>query len=62
MAAPRSFHAQAYVDEVILRLGKVQTDSVRMWGTMTPHEMLCHLGDSFSAVLGDRPASMIEIL
>jgi hypothetical protein len=24
---------------------------------MTPHEMLCHLADSFSAVLGERAAS-----
>jgi uncharacterized protein DUF1569 len=62
LAAPRSLHAQAYVDEVILRLGKVQADSVRMWGTMTPHEMLCHLGDSFSAVMGDRPASTTDTL
>ena len=60
MAAPRSFHVSAHVDEVILRLGKVQTDSVRVWGTMTSHEMLCHLSDSFSAMMGDRPASSVD--
>jgi len=27
---------------------------------MTSHEMLCHLADSFSAVLGERPASSAE--
>jgi uncharacterized protein DUF1569 len=27
---------------------------------MTAHEMLCHLGDSFSAVLGERQASSKE--
>ena len=27
---------------------------------MTPHQMLCHLADSFLAVLGDRPASSKE--
>jgi uncharacterized protein DUF1569 len=60
LAVPRSFHAPAHVDEVILRLGNVQADSARVWGTMTPHEMLCHLGDAFSAVLGDLPASSVD--
>ena len=27
---------------------------------MTPHQMVCHLGDSFLAVLGERPASSKE--
>ena len=27
---------------------------------MTPHEMLCHLGDSFEAVLGERDASRAD--
>ena len=27
---------------------------------MTPHEMLCHLGDSFSAMLGELPASSVD--
>ena len=62
MATARSFHTHAYVDEVVQRLGYVRADSVRVWGTMTPHEMLCHLGDSFSAMLGDRPASMTDTL
>jgi|SRR5580765_7531615 uncharacterized protein DUF1569 len=48
------------VDELILRLGQLQPASARKWGTMSPHEMLCHLGDSFDAVLGDRHASSAE--
>jgi len=62
LAAARSFNIPAHVDEVILRLGKVRADSVRVWGIMTPHEMLCHLGDSFSAMLGDRRASTTDTL
>jgi hypothetical protein len=27
---------------------------------MTAHEMLCHLGDSFAGVLGDRPISAAD--
>lgn len=28
------------------RLEMLRPDSARRWGTMTPQEMLCHLGDS----------------
>jgi len=56
----RSLNVVSNVDEVILRLGHVRPDSRRQWGKMTPHEMLCHLSDSFLAVLGERPASSHE--
>jgi len=55
--AGRTLDTGSTVDELVLRLGRVQPASTRQWGTMTPHEMLCHLGDSFSAVLGERTAS-----
>jgi len=60
MRPHRSLNVSANIDDVIVRLGRVQTDSVRQWGTMTPHEMLCHLSDSFLAVMGDRPASTVD--
>ena len=56
----RSLTAAANVDELVRRLGQLQPASTRQWGTMTPHEMLCHLGDSFSAMLGERVASPNE--
>ena len=56
----RSLNSASNVDELVLRLGRVQPVSVRQWGTMTPHEMLCHIGDSFSAMLGERAASSKE--
>lgn len=37
------------------RLGALRVDSRRLWGTLTPHEMLCHLGDAAEMVLGIRP-------
>ena len=52
-----TLHTAANVGELQRRLARVQPVSARQWGTMTPHEMLCHLGDSFEAVLGDRTAS-----
>lgn len=56
----RSLDAQTHIDDLIARLRLVQPDSVRKWGTMTPHEMLCHLADAFLAVLGERPASAVD--
>jgi hypothetical protein len=37
------------------RLRALQPDSRRRWGTLMPHEMLCHLGDAAGMVLGTRP-------
>ncbi len=60
---PRRSLAQAStVDELIGRLSCLDPDSARKWGTLSPHEMLCHLGDSFEAVLGERKASPKETL
>lgn len=44
-------------DALIARLEKLQPNSERRWGSMTPHEMLCHLADSFRGVLGEREVS-----
>jgi hypothetical protein len=40
---------------LVARLRALRADSPRRWGTMTPHEMLCHLGDSTAMVLRVRP-------
>jgi hypothetical protein len=37
------------------RLGRLAPDTQRRWGTLTPHEMLCHLGDASAMVLTTRP-------
>ncbi len=56
----RSLQASENIDEILGRLTRVEPSSQRQWGTMTPHEMLCHLGDSFEAVLGERQASRAD--
>ena len=43
------------LQSLLERLGTVRPDSLRRWGTLTPHEMLCHLGDASDMVLGARP-------
>ena len=40
---------------LIERLGALTPDRERRWGTLTPHEMLCHLGDAAEMVLKIRP-------
>ena len=40
---------------IIDRLRSVRPGSARRWGTLTAHEMLCHLGDGLDMVLGARP-------
>jgi hypothetical protein len=37
------------------RLAAVTPDAPRQWGTLTAHEMLCHLGDACEMVLRVRP-------
>ena len=36
------------------RLRQVGPHSQRRWGKMTPHQMICHLNDSFKTVIGER--------
>lgn len=39
---------------VLERLRRVKPDSQRQWGKMTPHQMICHLKDSFKSCIGER--------
>ena len=41
--------------DLVGRLRRITPDTPRRWGTLSAHEMLCHLGDATAMVLGDRP-------
>jgi hypothetical protein len=56
----RTLASPETVEVLIGRLGRLTPSSPRRWGTMTPHEMLCHLGDSFAVVLDERPAARAD--
>jgi hypothetical protein len=43
--------------EVLRRLKTVRADSVRQFGRMSAPQMICHLSDSFRAVMGRLPVS-----
>jgi hypothetical protein len=41
--------------ELLGRLRKVRPESVRRWGRMSAHQMVCHLADSFRMAVGQKP-------
>ncbi len=42
--------------EILRRLDTVQPTSQRRWGSMSVHNMICHLSDGFRLYMGERPA------
>src|SRR5687767_12292533 len=46
--------------EIFERLNNVRPDSGRRWGRMTPHQMLCHLSDSFKSRFGEKANSSVS--
>ena len=43
--------------EILERLARLRLDSVRRWGRMTVHQMICHLSDANRMATGERPAA-----
>ncbi len=43
--------------EILERVHNLRLDSPRQWGRMSAHQAICHLNDSFLAVLGEKPVS-----
>ena len=43
--------------EILQRLRALRPDSVRRWGTMSAHQMICHLSDCFRMVTGEKRVS-----
>lgn len=43
--------------ELIRRLRHVRPESVRRWGQMSAHQMICHLSDSCRMAMGDKPVT-----
>lgn len=38
------------------RLRQIEPETPRQWGTMTAHQMICHVGDQLRVALGDVPS------
>jgi len=54
----KSLAQERYILEIQRRLKTVTPDCKRQWGQMSPHQMICHLSDSFLAVTGRKHVSM----
>ena len=44
--------------EILHRLRRVHPESVRRWGRMSAHQMVCHLADSLRMATGEMPVSL----
>ena len=48
------FNAADY-QELVRRMDALTPEAARQWGKMTPHQMLCHLNDSYVGIMDGRP-------
>jgi Protein of unknown function (DUF1569) len=55
----KSFLNLADKKNIFERLSNVRPDSKRQWGRMTPHQMVCHLSDSFKFMFGEKEVSSV---
>jgi hypothetical protein len=66
VSATGSITTPAILEEMVARLGGLRQDTQRKWGTMTAGEMVCHLADCSTSILGrsdsKRPARHRPIL
>lgn len=57
----KSFFDEGVREELSTRLGRLEPDTPSLWGRMSPHEMVCHLADTFRMSLGEREVSPIRL-
>jgi hypothetical protein len=48
-------------EEIARRIAALTPDAPRVWGAMSIGGMLCHVNDSYLAVMGERPLSMSKL-
>lgn len=53
----KSFAREEHRAELLTRLKAVRQDSRNRWGVMTAHQMICHLGDTFLMMIGEKRVS-----
>jgi hypothetical protein len=48
-------------EEILRRLDTIRPTSRRRWGSMSAHNMICHLSDGFRLYIGERPAKTAPV-
>jgi hypothetical protein len=46
--------------ELLRRLKHVREDSIRRWGRMSAHQMVCHLADAYRMLVEEKPVSHVS--
>lgn len=57
----KSFFDEGVHAELVERLRRLEPDTPGLWGSMTPHQMVCHLSDTFRVALGEKEASSVRL-
>jgi hypothetical protein len=47
--------------EILRRLDRIKPTSQRRWGSMSAHNMICHLSDGFRLYMGEWPAKSAPV-
>jgi hypothetical protein len=47
--------------EILTRIQSVQPTSLRLWGRMSAHQMICHLNDGFKMYMGLKPVRSVRV-
>lgn len=45
--------------ELLARIARIQSTTERRWGSMSAHQMICHLSDGFRLYLGEKKAEPV---
>jgi len=47
--------------EILRRVQTIHPTSQRKWGSMSPHQMLCHLADGYRMYMGEKPVALASV-
>ena len=47
--------------EILRRLQTIRPTSRRKWGSMSPHQMVCHLADGYRMYMGEKPVAPADL-
>ena len=61
MTRQKTLDDSASRQSISARISQLSPQSPRRWGKMTSHQMLCHLADSYSGVMGERKISLQKL-
>ncbi|HLK05251.1 MAG TPA: hypothetical protein VKT53_12490 [Candidatus Acidoferrum sp.] len=55
----KSLRHPAQQQEILRRVHLIQPSTERLWGSMSSHQMICHLSDGFRLYMGEKKAQTV---